>query len=55
MASRDPYDSIDEQVPLANNPNSGLSDAGDGERATHSSDGEIVDMPSDLVDLDKVI
>ena len=53
MASRAPTDSTDEQVPLANISELGPSNAGYGEHATHSSDGEIVNMPSDSVDSDR--
>ena len=52
MASQAPNQSTDEQIPLANILNPGPSNAGDGERASCSSDGENLDMPSGSVDLD---
>ena len=53
MASRAPNDSINEQIPLATISDPGPLNAGDGERASYSSDGENVDMPSGSVDSDR--
>ena len=52
MASRAPNDLTDEQVPPVNISHPGPSNAAaaDDERATHSSDGEILDVPSSPVD-----
>lgn len=53
MASRAPNDSTNEQIPLANISDPGRLKAGSGERATDSSDGDYLDMPSGSVDSDK--
>ena len=53
MASRAPNDTTEEQDPLANVSDPSPSNSGDDERATHSNDGEIVDMPSDSVGYDR--
>ena len=55
MASRAPNDLTDEQVPPADISHPGPSNAAaaDDERATHSSDGEILDVPSSSADSDK--
>ena len=47
-----PNDSTDEQVHFTNISDPGPSNVGDGERAIHLNDGEIVHMPSDFVDSD---
>ena len=55
MASRAPNDLTDEQFPPANilHPGPSNAAAADDARATHSSDGEILDVPSSLVDSDR--
>ena len=53
MASRASAQPTDEQIPLTNMSDPGPLKAGDGERATYSSDGENLDMPSGSVDSDR--
>ena len=51
--SRAPNQSTDEQIPLANISDPGPSNVSDGERASCSSDGENLDVPSGSVDSDR--